>query len=230
MPTNPVTITVTGHAERAFSPNRCVVQLNIEFDGTTRAEASDAATESAAALTKLIRTLEQNRARPLRRWSLDQVQHSRYRPFHPQGKKLPWNYRSTATGSVTFRDLDAVAAFVDEAAGIEGVNIAHLEWKLTRKAHRKALALVRDLAVRDALGKARGYTKSLGCTRIDTVALADPGMLNPGTGPDAGAPAVRMLAASASAPVGSDADRPVIELTPERIRLQADVEARFEAS
>ncbi|WP_433611621.1 SIMPL domain-containing protein [Prescottella agglutinans] len=228
MPSNPVTITVTGRAERTSAPNRCVVHLNIAFDGTTRAEAADHAAEAAAALTTLIRTLDGDSATPLRRWSLDQVQHSRFRPYHPQGKKLPWNYQSTASGSVTFRDLAAVAAFVDQASAIEGVNIAHLEWKLTRKAHAEALARVRDLAVRDALAKAEGYTRSLGCRRIEAVAIADPGMLNAGQRPDFGPPTARMMAASAPAP-DSQADRPAIELKPEPIHVRADVEARFEA-
>ncbi|GAB2660761.1 hypothetical protein GCM10027068_46040 [Prescottella soli] len=227
MPSNPVTITVTGHAERTFAPNRCVVHLNIAFDGTTRAEAADHAAEAAAALTKLIGTLDGDSQTLIRRWSVDQVQHARYRPYHPQGKKLPWNYQSTASSSVTFRDLAAVAAFVDQVSGIQGVNVAHLAWKLTRKAHAKALTQVRGLAVRDALAKAEGYTRSLGCRRIEAVALADPGMLNPGQRPDFGPPTARMMAASA--PV-QDSERSAIELTPEKLRITADVEARFEAS
>ncbi|GBF17252.1 hypothetical protein Br6_04658 [Rhodococcus sp. Br-6] len=226
MPTNPVTITVTGHAERSIAPNRCVVQLNVEFDAGTRAEAADATTASATELTALIRSLEKDAARPLRRWSLDQVQHSRYRPYHPQGKKLPWNYRSAATAAVTFQDLDAVAAFVDRASAIEGVNITHLEWKLTRKANAKAVARVRDLAAQDALAKAKGYTRSLGCKRIEAVALADPGMLNAGQRPDFGAPTMRAMAASA--PV-QDTELPAVKLAPEPLRITADVEARFEA-
>ncbi|MDH6281557.1 SIMPL domain-containing protein [Prescottella agglutinans] len=227
MPTNPVTITVTGHAERTFAPNRCVVHLNIAFDGATRAEAAEPAAESAAALSKLLDTLADDSARPLRRWSLDQVQHSRYRPYHPQGKKLPWSYQSTASASVTFRDLAAVAAFVDQVSAIEGVNIAHLEWKLMRKAHAEALARVRDLAVRDALAKAKGYTRSLGCTRIEALAVADPGMLNAGQRPDFGPPTMRAMAVSAPA---QDTERSAIELTPAKLRITADVEARFEAS
>ncbi|WP_072688870.1 SIMPL domain-containing protein [Rhodococcus marinonascens] len=229
MPTNPVTITVTGHAERAFAPNRCVVHLNIEFDGAARAEAAGPAAQTATTLTELIRTLDRESARPLRRWSLDQIQHSRYRPYHPDGKKLPWNYRSTASGSVTFRNRDAVAAFVDEVSTIEGVNVTHLDWKLTRKSHDEALARVRDLAVRDALAKAAGYTKGLGCTRIEAVALADPGMLNPGQRPDFGPPVMRAMAVSAPIGDAERADRPPIELNPEPVRVRADVEARFEA-
>ncbi|WP_238841323.1 SIMPL domain-containing protein [Prescottella equi] len=226
MPTNPVTITVTGHAERPVPPNRAVVHLNIEFDAATRAEAADAAISSAAALTQLVGSLEKDAGRPVRRWSVDQMQHTRYRPYHPQGKKLPWNYRSTATAAVTFRDLDAVASFVDRASAIEGVNITHLEWKLTRKANAKAVARVRDLAAQDALAKAKGYTRSLGCERIEAVALADPGMLNAGQRPDFGAPTMRAMAASAAV---QDTELPTVKLAPEPLRITADVEARFEA-
>ncbi|QBJ97883.1 SIMPL domain-containing protein [Rhodococcus sp. ABRD24] len=228
MPTNPVTITVTGHANRTFAPNRCVVHVSVAFDGATRAEAANPAAKSAAALTELIRTVAKHPQHPIRRWSLDQVQHSRYRPYHPNGKKLPWNYQSTASGSVTFRDASAVAPFIDQASAIEGVDVGRLEWKLTRKIRTKALAQVRDLAVRDALAKAEGYTQSLGCRRIEAVALADPGMLNGGQRPDYGAPSMRMMAASA--PAHDTAERPAIELTPEPIHVSADVEARFEAS
>ena len=129
--------------------------MNIEFNAASRAETADAEISSAAALTQLVGSLEKDAGRPLRRWCLDQMQHTRYRPYHPQGKKLPWNYRSTATAAVTFRDLDAVASFVDRASPIEGVNVTHLEWKLTRTAHAKALSRVRDLAVRDALAKTK---------------------------------------------------------------------------
>ncbi|AOW92528.1 hypothetical protein BFN03_06955 [Rhodococcus sp. WMMA185] len=227
MPTNPVTITVTGHAERSCAPNRCVVHLNIVFDGTTRAEAADAASESVAALTKLIRSLDRKRAGPVRRWSLDQIQHSRHRPYHPEGKRLPWNYRSSAAGSVTFRDLGSVATFVDQASAIEGVSVGRLEWKLTRKSHAEAVSRVRDLAVRDALAKAKDYGRRLGCNRIDAVALADPGMLNAGQRPEFGPPVVREMAASAQA---KDHEHEGLALKPERLRITADVEARFEAS
>ncbi|MEV0946515.1 SIMPL domain-containing protein [Rhodococcus sp. NPDC049939] len=226
MPTNPIAITVTGHAERSFAPNRCVVHLNIAFDGTTRAEAADASSKSAATLTQLIRSLDRTPARPVRRWSLDQIQHTRYRPYHPQGKKLPWNYRSTATGSVTFRDLGSVATFVDQASAIDGVGVGRLEWKLTRKSHAEAVSGVRGLAVHDALTKAEDYGRRLGCTRIEAVALADPGMLNAGQRPDVGQPVVRALAASAAEQVH---EHEGLALKPERLRVTADVEARFEA-
>ncbi|WP_305094526.1 SIMPL domain-containing protein [Prescottella sp. R16] len=218
--TNPVTITVTGHGERSVAPNRCVVRVSIEFDGSSRAEAADAATSSAAALTDAIRGVEHD----LSRWSLDRVQHSRYRPYHPEGERLPWNYRSTATGAVTVRNLDAVAAIVDRLAGIEGVDVTGIGWSLTRKRHAKVVARVRDLAVQDALAKAHGYADSLGFENVTAVALADPGLLD-GHRPDAGMPVMRSMAASGPA----HGDRPTVELVPEKLRITADVEARFEA-
>lgn len=61
--------------------------------------------------------------------------------------------------------------FVDDAADLEGVDVGRLRWTMTKKARAERLAQVRDLAVQDALAKARGYTMSLGCTTIHVVAL-----------------------------------------------------------
>lgn len=90
---------------------------------------------------------------------------------------------------------------------------------------------MRDLAVGNALAKAKGYTKSLGYSDFRAVAIADPGMLGLQPGPSpraAGAPmmhAMRSDMASASEESGSG-----FVLEPDRITLSADVEARFEAS
>ena len=81
--------------------------------------------------------------------------------------------------------------------------------------------------VLNALAKAKGYTRSLGCTRIEALAVADPGMLNAGQRPDFGPTTMRAMAVSAPA---QDTERSAIELTPAKLRITADVEARFEAS
>ncbi|SDE23156.1 SIMPL domain-containing protein [Rhodococcus tukisamuensis] len=234
MTATPVAITVTGHAERAFKPNRCTVMLRVAFDGATHEEAADPAAETVAGLTKMITALHEDKAGPVVRWTMDQVHHSRRRPYHRDGKKRPWNYQSTATLTATFRDHQAVAVFVDDAADLEGVDVGRLRWTMTKKARAKRLAQVRDLAVQDALAKARGYTMSLGCTTIHVVALADPGMLGIRNQPDRGRPPARHYATDmvGDAPESLDSadERPVTALEPERLVIRADVEARFEAS
>jgi predicted secreted protein len=161
----------------------------------------------------------------------DQVQHSRRRPYDPDGKKRPWRYYSSAAVTATFTDFSAIAPLVAQLADVESATVGHLHWWLTRKATLKRTARVRDEAVLDALAKAKGYTTSLGCNTFHAVAIADPGMLSISTehqresvmaAPPA---AARGLAAGA----GGDDER-LPSLRPERISISASVEARFEAS
>lgn len=228
----PVTITVSGHADRQFAPNRCTLHVSVHSDGSTRDKASEPVTAAVATVTDLVKALQAQPESPLKRWSLDQLRHDRRRPYHPEAKKRPWVYSSTASIRVTFKDFSALGAFIDEVSEIEAVAVGRIHWWLSRKAKAKRTAQVRDLAVRNALAKAQGYTRGLGYSEFNAVAIADPGMLGleTGGGPrfesDGGMP--RAMAVS-GAPPGDFEDRQVIELEPDRITISASVEARFEA-
>lgn len=224
-----IAITVTGHAEREFTPNRCTVRLRVHADGATHEDAAQPATAAIKALTDLVTELRERDSSPVKRWTLDQVQHSRHRPYSQDGKTRSWRHQSSAWVTVTFTDFRAVGPFVTRASEVEAVNVDHLRWWVSRKAEAKRVAKVRQLAVLDAIEKAQGFTEALGFGTFHAVAIADPGMLGvaPPTGPirPAGAPMMRALAA----PMGVDGD-PELVLDPDRLTISADVEARFEAS
>ncbi|WP_024796589.1 SIMPL domain-containing protein [Tomitella biformata] len=220
-----VIITVTGHATREFAPNRCAVHLRVASDGPSREAAADQSSTAIHALTALLTTLDQLADGPLRRWSLDQVQHSRHRPYSQDGSVQPWLYQSSAGLVATFSGLDAVGQFVDDAAEIAGVEVGHLQWKLTRTARAKAQSRVRKLALHDATAKADAYANGLGLKAMHVIALADPGMLGVSSNPTPQMGQARMMMASDSMPAG---DGP--NLRPERLRVAVDVDARFEAT
>ncbi len=116
--------------------------------------------------------------------------------------------------------------------GFEAVTVADLRWWIGRRSRQKKLARVRDLAVQNALDKAKGYTKSLGYSTFRAVAIADPGDARaadaagayPGGGP------VMRSAMHAGLTSTSEESGPAFTLEPDRISITADVEARFEAS
>jgi uncharacterized protein YggE len=224
-----VTITVSGSAQRHYSPNRCTVHLGLHADGSDRQAAADQVTAAAVSITDAVTALVERPRSPVARWSLDQIQHSRSRPYHRDGKQRPWVYRSSASATVTFKDFAALGPFIDEVADVEAVSVGHLQWWLTRKVEAKKTAHVRDLAVQDALAKAQEYTQGLGYSEFHAIAIADPGMLGLSTGGQqylsapGGIPAARAMSALPSDEI------PMIELTPDRITVSADVEARFEA-
>ncbi|MDV2476162.1 SIMPL domain-containing protein [Rhodococcus zopfii] len=228
---NELTVTVAGHAEREYAPNRCTVALQVHADGATREQAADPVARAVAALTGLVTEMRERPGNPVKRWTFDQVRHSRYRPYSNEGATLPWRYTSAASITVTFHDFDAIGAFVDRVSGFEAVTVADLRWWIGRRSRQKKLARVRDLAVQNALDKAKGYTKSLGYSTFRAVAIADPGMLGLPTPPapyPGGGPVMRseMHAGLTST---SEESGPAFTLEPDRISITADVEARFEA-
>ncbi len=228
MSTRPVTITVTGHAEREYRPNRCTVNLRVHADGANRDAAAEPTLAAVATVTDLVTALREREDSPVNRWTYDQIRHDRHRPYHRDGKQRPWVYTSSASITVTFSDFRAVSAFVGEVAGIDAVTVGHLRWWITRKAKDRRLATVRDLAVRDALAKAKGYTQGLGYSTFHAVAIADPGML--GDRPSPGHADMAMPMGVMAQPATSLDGAPEPQLEPDRITVTADVEARFEAS
>ena len=227
----PVTITVTGHAERTVAPNRCTVVLRVHADGSSRKQAAEPVTAAVATITDLVTELRRRNPSPVKRWTFDRVRHSRRRPFNREGKNRPWVYNSSASITVTFHQFDAVGAFIERVAELEVVTVADLQWWITRKARKKRLAQVRDLAVRDALDKAKAYTTSLGLDTVRAVAIADPGMLGSQPSPvhAGGAPMMRTAMLRSDAMNAPESAEPELVFDPDRVTLTADVEARFEA-
>lgn len=227
-----VTITVSGSAGRQFPPNRCTAHLGLHADGADRQAAADQVTGAAATLTAVVTALVDEADSPVSRWTLDQIRHNRSRPYNRDGKKRPWIYRSSASATVTFKDFGALGPFIDEVADVDALSVGHLHWWLTRKVLARKTARVRDLAVRDALSKAQGYTQGLGYSEFHAIAIADPGMLGLSTGGQqfsAPAAAPAGLSRRMAAAPGEDDEGPLIELRPDRITVSANVEARFEA-
>lgn len=215
-------ITVVGHGAATYPPEQCTLSLTVRTDGRTAESASEPAQQLVREITRLVEPLYNSDGGPIERWSVDQVRHSRNRPFNHEGEQLPYVYQAEASVEVQFSQLDLVDAFVYAASALEGVSIDHFDWDLTDSSRLSRTLEVRERAVRDAVSKAEAYASSLGRTSVHAVAIADPGLL-PGSvehsGPDA---SPRMLAAK-SAPAG-------FALKPENITITASVHARFTAS
>lgn len=222
MHTSPVVITVTGHGEATYAPERCTVSLTVQFDGPTAERATTPAVEMVQHLTEQITALFDSVTGPVNWWSLDQVRHSRHRPYNSDGIQMPYVYRAAAAIEVKFSRLDAIDAFVNSVSNLHGVNVNNFDWALTTKSRAKHIVQVRDLAVRDAMTKATAYASSVGRSTVLPIAIADPGLLDVAATTPGGVVGARAYAATS-------ADAAAIALKPENITLEADVHARFEA-
>ncbi|OZE08590.1 hypothetical protein CH249_17280 [Rhodococcus sp. 05-2255-3B1] len=216
-------ITVVGHGAATYPPEQCTLALTVRTDGRTAESASEPAQQLVRELTRLVEPLYNSDGGPIDRWSVDQVRHSRHRPFNHDGEQLPYVYQAEASVEVQFSQLDLVDAFVYAAASaLEGVSIDHFDWDLTESSRTAHTLAVRELAVRDAVSKAEAYASSLGRSGVHAVAVADPGLL-PGFAESGGPESSARMFAAKSAPTG-------FALKPENITISASVHARFTAS
>lgn len=215
-------ITVVGHGARTYPPEQCTLSLTVRTDGRTAETASEPAQQLVRELTQLVEPLYNSDGGPIDRWSVDQVRHSRNRPFNQDGEQLPYVYQAEASVNVQFSQLDLVDAFVYAASALDGVSIDHFDWDLTESSRISHTLAVRELAVQDAVSKAEAYASSLGRTRVHAVAVADPGLL-PGIGAHGAADSSPRMFAAKSTSAG-------FALKPEDITITASVHARFEAS
>ncbi|MFD4367759.1 SIMPL domain-containing protein [Rhodococcus sp. NPDC058521] len=217
----PLVITVSGEGEETYPPERCTISITVSVESESAEESGDTASATVRELTQLVTEQFDSENGPINWWSLDQVRHSRHRPYNRDGIQLPYVYRATAELDVKFNLFDAIEKFVKDASVLEGVQIGHFDWALTKKSYRDRITHVRELAVRDAQSKAETYARTVGRNRIDPVEIADPGLLGTRTRSE-------LAPMSARGFVGSAPDDG-IELKPEHITLSAQVHAKFEA-
>lgn len=215
----PVEITVSETAEEFHRPERAMLSVLVNFDGpdkaTVRERAVAVADEFAAGVAEL---LDPDRG-PVTRYSRSGLATWTDRPRNAQGEQLPPAHHATDRFSVTFADFTVLADWVDRYAAVEGVSIAEIRWRLTRRRTEEVSAAVRTAAVRAARAKAQAYADSLDLGPVRPVSLADHGMLaGEGNGPIPMA-----FARSAAGSGGTPA------MLPEDVRIAAAVDARFSA-
>lgn len=222
MESHSVEITVVGQGQATFPPERCTVSLFVRTDGRTAEAAAEPAHGLVKDLTGLIDPLYNPERGPIDEWALDQVRHSRNRPFNHEGEQLPYVYQAVASIDVKFSQIDVIDAFVYAVSALDGVDVGHFDWSLTEESSAEKTRHVRALAVQDAVEKAEIYAESVGRSAITALAVADPGLL----GVAASSHQEYALAGRAYTSSADDG----FALKPQDITLRAEVHARFAAS
>ncbi|RRQ27505.1 SIMPL domain-containing protein [Rhodococcus sp. Eu-32] len=222
MDSHPLEITVVGRGQATYTPERCTVSLVVRTDGRSAEAAAEPAHRLVKELTGLIDPLFNETSGPIDTWALDQVRHSRRRPFNQDGEQLPYVYQAVATIEVQFSQIDVIDAFVYAVSALDGVDVGRFDWALTEQSALEKTRFVRTLAVQDAVEKAEVYAQSVGRTAITARAIADPGLLG------VAAATHSDYALASRAYVGGADDG--FELKPQDIVIHAEVHARFSAS
>jgi len=219
-------ITVQGTASDWFDAERATVALQVAHDGPRREPVVEATTTVGAQVTGALRELEDG---AVTRWSSDRLSVSSSRPWNNDGKQLAPVYRAALSATARFQDFDALAAFVERFATVEGVQVLGITWDLTEERRLAVTTDIQTRAVQDATVKATTYARAAGLSTVSAVAIADPGMLGDGSGGQPGYPSPAPRGA-AKAMMAMDAGAPTLEFSPDRIEVAASVDVRFRAS
>lgn len=218
-------ITVRGEHESWHPAERGIVHLSVVLDGPDRDEIFITAMQSSKEIHALVTPLASNDG-AVTRWSSETVRVTSQRPWNSAGEQLPLVHSATVDFVVRFKDFDALALFIEDLSTVEFSKVSRVEWELTDHAERIATSAARELAVADAVIKAREYAASVGLSDVVATAIADPGMLDSAGNANHGSPMV----GSANMRMTDSHHGGQLTLKPERLSVFASVEARFSAS
>jgi uncharacterized protein YggE len=217
-------ITVRGTFSAFYPAERATVSLGVHHEGPEREPVFAATLASAEAVRASIDPLHDSQAGPVTWWSSASVQVWNERPWNNEGRQLPPVFHARADFSVKFGDFDALAAWIEAVAAIDGVSVGQVDWALTEARVTGVTAEVRSRAVKDAVAKASVFAQSIGLGSVTAIAIADPGML--GDQAQGGAPSVHDFARMSAKSAGFEHE-PALSLKPEDIEVAATVDARF---
>ncbi|MBM9459762.1 SIMPL domain-containing protein [Nocardioides sp. zg-536] len=221
----PTEVVVRGSYAAFQRPERGTVRATLALEGPTLQPVYDQVVASLEAVRGSVKQLHDPEAGPVTWWSTQQVRTWARRPWNNEGKQLPLVHHASVGLEVKFRDFTELTRWVGRhVVATPGFALDGVAWALTEKRRAELERTVRTRAVQDAARRAQEYADALGLGPVRPVAIADAGMLGEGIAPTSLA-AVAFSRASA----GKESGGVELQLTPEDIKVAADVDARFVA-
>lgn len=215
-------ITVRGSAEQRHRAERAIVALVLAIEGPDKQQVFTDAVEVQEPLIVHLKELVE--AHAVSTWSSDQVRVFSHRPWSGDGASGATVHVAKVHVRAEFSDFERLSGFLDRWSAVEGVEIDDISWDISAENRRLREAEVRKSAVDDAVAKAQGYADAVRRGKVVAVHIADRGMLtDSGEGPPPPLYAAAKLGRHDPSVAGLD-------LTPQQIVIQIEVDARFHAS
>ena len=222
-------ITVQGEYSEWHPAERATVSAGVHTWGPKRDEVFTRAVTASDALRTTVESLFDKEAGPVTWWSSDSVRVWSEHPWNNDGKQLAPVYHAAIDLSAKFKDFDALARWVEGAAGIPDVTVGNIAWDLTDATRKAVTDSVRTKAVEDAVAKATVYAASIGLDSVTAVAVADPGMLGDPSNGGGGMPSPAFARGAMKMQSFDSAGAPQLAIKPEEIAVASLVDARFTA-
>lgn len=215
-------VTVIGFHEYSVPPERATVHLVCGFEGDALASVVDETNRLVSSVNDELQHLRTGVVGAVTWHAVGPLGTRSWRPFNNQGVVMPLRHAATVRVQAKFRDFEALSRFTTEWGARDGVRVDTVEWALTEARRAELQAEVLAAAVADARRRALVIARAAGAGEVETVEVADPGLLS---GLAGGVPDLpRPMAAAMRSQAGAD---PSGVIVPEDVRDSATVHARF---
>ncbi|NGN92291.1 SIMPL domain-containing protein [Nocardioides sp. KC13] len=214
-----ILIKVRGSHSVEVAPERGVVSAEVVFDGSSPEPVMERVQRGLHGVRAELERLERDGA--IERFVVQRVRTSAERPWSQDGKQLPLVHRASVGLTAEFVDFTALSAWVGRTAADDGLQVHHIEWRLTKDSRLKVERDVRQEAVRQAKVRAQDYADALDLGPVAVRSINDVGVSHE----VAYASAAMEMAAAPKMHRGSTA--PDLAFDPDDITVNAEVEAAF---
>ena len=205
---------VRGVGQARAMPDRALVRVQVEADGSSR---DDAYREAARLANQVDAAVTARQAAIDRTITTSLVVHPKTR--WKKGESVRTGWRASRTSVVEVADFAVLGDFLAELAAA-GAAVDGPTWQLdpTNLVHRE----VRQIAAADARSRADSYTAALGLRVTGVAWVAEPGLRQ---GPDAGS--YMPMAARMDMSRGGQPEQEIIDVTPDEMTVDAAVDVAF---
>ena len=161
------TFAVAGEASKSHPAERGTVRITVSATGADRKRVRADSIAAHAALTT--EAAAHQAAGAVTEWTADRV--STATTYEPGDAGHAVGYRASASATVVFSDLAALADWISDLGGRAGIDIEGITWSLSEPVHSRLMREVRIEAILDAIARANDYAAALdrGSPSLDAV-------------------------------------------------------------
>lgn len=234
----PFTLKVEGRAEIGLPAERAIINVTVSSSGLNKAAVSDEVITAARHVEALLRefsptgdSAEAKAASPLAHWSKTSLSATSYMPSphvdDEEVKPRVRHYRSSIKFDIRFKEFKALGSFGARISSVAHVELQDIEWILTEETKLSYRPQMRQLAAKDAMARAQEYCDVLGCTNLRPVELDETGSMYSSSN--------RRYAMAAQEVGGyyreedDDEGKPILEFTPQEVKMSMDIGINFHA-
>lgn len=237
----PLIINVSGVSTISRRAERAVVSVYVSSSGYDQEQVATEVSAVAKTLQTTLRELSKNESAPgsteidtataaaITHWSMNTLSTGSYMIYHDNDHSKPDSERSKSrqynahvSFEIKFADFTVLGKVCTDLAKMQFVSVRNIDWRLTDKTKASLVGMSRQLAVQDAVSKAKDFGDAVGKPTVNAVEInADSNSASRSSGLFG---ATRVYAAGPEA-----AGDHSLDFEPEEVDMSCSIQVKFEA-